>query len=114
MAIEVGYFTLCVKDLEKGRRFFGRLFDWGFVGGSAGGWHIPDLQVPGGLRGGVESPGAYLYFRVPDVRAAADRVRALGGEVEGPHETPQGAHAECRDDQGTPFGLWQPAPGPER
>ena len=41
------------------------------------------------------------YFTVPDMAAALDQVRALGGSVIHPGE----AWAICRDSEGSPFGL---------
>jgi predicted enzyme related to lactoylglutathione lyase len=41
------------------------------------------------------------YFTVPDMTAALDQVRALGGSVIHPGE----AWAVCRDSEGSPFGL---------
>jgi predicted enzyme related to lactoylglutathione lyase len=41
------------------------------------------------------------YFRVADMAATLDRVRALGGDVVHPGT----AWAVCRDSEGTPFGL---------
>jgi len=41
------------------------------------------------------------YFRVPDMAAAIERVRELGGEVIHPGER----WSVCRDSEGSPFGL---------
>jgi predicted enzyme related to lactoylglutathione lyase len=41
------------------------------------------------------------YFTVPDIDAALERVRALGGSVIHPGER----WAVCRDSEGSPFGL---------
>jgi len=41
------------------------------------------------------------YFSVPDMAAALERVRALGGEVIHPGER----WSVCRDSEGSPFGL---------
>jgi predicted enzyme related to lactoylglutathione lyase len=53
-------------------------------------------------------PNAWLnYFRVPDVHAAAERVRARGGQVlHGPMEVPGGDWiVQCMDPQGAAFAL---------
>ena len=52
-----------------------------------------------------------MWFKVSDIRAAVARVRDLGGHADQPQESPSGWSAACRDDQGTLFNLWQPAPG---
>ena len=48
-----------------------------------------------------------LYFRVPDVNAGADRVKANGGQVlNGPMEVPGGSWiVNCMDPQGAAFSL---------
>jgi predicted enzyme related to lactoylglutathione lyase len=50
-----------------------------------------------------------LSYRVDDIRAAVERVRAAGGLAGEPGREPSGLTAECADDQGTTFRLWQPA-----
>ena len=103
------YYTLPVADLEKGRAFYGGLFGWQFAAGAQYA-HIENTKPPGGL---VRGPGdaAQVWFRVDDIHAAVARVRALGGEAGAPSESASGWGADCRDDQGTRFSLWQPAPG---
>jgi predicted enzyme related to lactoylglutathione lyase len=59
--------------------------------------------------GYMQGPPVRLYFRVDDIEPAA-RVRELGGEVDEYCTSETGGYAECRDDQGTHFSLWQPAP----
>jgi len=44
------------------------------------------------------------YFPVPDLPAAVDRVRELGGEIVHPGDR----WVICRDSEGTPFGLAGP------
>jgi predicted enzyme related to lactoylglutathione lyase len=48
-----------------------------------------------------------FYFNIGDVEAAAERVRAGGGQIlEGPFETPGGnCVARCTDPQGAMFAL---------
>ena len=66
--------------------------------------------------GGIFDPGAMMqgapphwlpYFRVADLGAALERVRAHGGVVaNGPMEVPGGDHvAQCLDAQGAAFAL---------
>ena len=50
-----------------------------------------------------------LSYRVDDIAAAVERVRAAGGHADEPERKPYGLHAECVDDQGATFRLWQPA-----
>jgi predicted enzyme related to lactoylglutathione lyase len=69
--------------------------------------------VPFGIHGGSGKSLAWdPYIRVLDLRGAVARVRQLGGTVESEeYGYESGGTAVCRDDQGTPFQLWQPAEG---
>ncbi len=114
MAGEVSFFELGVKDPAAAREFYGELFGWKMTLGPSGeaqGFRIETPNIAGGLHGGDEGGGPYLFFKVDDIQAAAQRVRELGGEAEfnehsGPG--PSGTFAFCRDNQGSSFGLHQP------
>ncbi len=106
------YFTFDVPDGARAEAFFRQLLDWEIVAGSQpGGYHIANPTPPGGIAGGTRQTGVTLYFRVADIRAAVARVRELGGEADEPVQWPSGWSASCRDDQGTPFTLSEPAEG---
>ncbi|HEX2373734.1 MAG TPA: VOC family protein [Actinomycetota bacterium] len=119
MAGEVAFFELGVEDVERGRVFYQGLFGWRFERGPSGeGWTIGAGSVPGGMHGGDKGAAPYLFFRVEDMEAAVERVRELGGtvegmDVEGDQESVArfGRFKLCRDDQGSPFGLHQPPAG---
>jgi uncharacterized protein len=56
----------------------------------------------------AQMPTAWMiYFRVPDVHSASERVKSGGGQVlNGPMEVPGGDWiAQCADPQGAAFGL---------
>jgi uncharacterized protein len=114
MAGEVSFFELGVKHPGQARKFYGELFGWTMRPGPSGedvGFQIETENIKGGLHGGDEGAGPYLFFAVDDIEAAAAHVRELGGEAEfnehsGPG--PAGTFAFCRDDQGSSFGLHQP------
>ena len=114
MAGEVSFFELGVRDPGPAREFYGSLFGWAMEpgpSGAEGGFRIDSGNVRGGLHGGDDGAGPYLFFRVDDIEAAAARVRELGGEVEfnehsGPG--PSGTFAFCRDNQGSSFCLHEP------
>jgi predicted enzyme related to lactoylglutathione lyase len=116
MAGEVAFFELGVEDVERGRAFYEGLLGWRFERGPSGeGWAIGTGNVPGGLHGGDRGAAPYLFFRVDDMEAALERVRQLGGTIEGMDvEGDEASVARwgrfklCRDDQGSPFGLHQP------
>lgn len=112
---QLGYFTMRVGDLDRARVFFGSLFGWHIEDGSQqGGGHIANIDPPGGLNSSPGDEAVVLYFQVPDVAAAAERVRALGGTVRSVSDYDSGGNAECTDDQGTRFDLFQPIAGYER
>jgi predicted enzyme related to lactoylglutathione lyase len=107
MPVELGYFTLRVKDIVKGRKFFGALFGWEFEAGG----HVGNTKFPHGLSGGGPDDTSFAYFRVDDLEEILARLVALGGGVTARASYPSGPNATCIDDQGTVFALWQPAPG---
>jgi len=114
MAGEVSFFELGVGDPAAAREFYGKLFGWPMRPGPSGeqhGFQIETGNIRGGLHGGDEGAGPYLFFKVEDVQAAAELVRELGGEAEfNDHSGPgaSGTFAFCRDNQGSSFGLHQP------
>ncbi len=51
-----------------------------------------------------------INFRVSDLDAMAEQLRAAGTEVEIEAEVyPNGRFATCKDPEGNPIQLWQPA-----
>jgi uncharacterized protein len=120
MSGEVAFVELGVQDAERARTFYGALFGWTFTPGPSGGggFLIGTPNVPGGLHGGDPGASPYVFFRVEDLDTAVGRVRELGGTVEGAPEgeapadaaameTQYGRFLLCRDDQGSPFGLFE-------
>jgi hypothetical protein len=109
MPVELGYFTLPVKNLARAKAFYGALFGWEIEEGG----HVANTTFPLGLSpdGPAEFPNA--YFRVSDIGTAAARVIELGGQVRSRNQYPSGPNAVCADPDGTVFSLWQPAPGYE-
>jgi predicted enzyme related to lactoylglutathione lyase len=113
---EVGYLTMTVDDTLRGRRFYEELLGWSFDPPTPNDYHhVGNAGMPLGLVGreaiGPNEPAVNLYFRVADIHRAIEAVRELGGEAPEPDESPSGLSCSCRDDQGTHFGLWQPAAG---
>jgi uncharacterized protein len=118
MSGEISFFEIGVEDTEKARAFYGGLFDeWKFdIGPSGNGHLITTGSVPGGIHGGDEGASVYAFFSVPDLDAALERVRELGGEGEPMEDSEEavgefGRFALCKDDQGSGFGLHQPPRG---
>jgi predicted enzyme related to lactoylglutathione lyase len=115
----ITFFELGVDDVERARAFYSGLFGWTFEPGPSGqGFMIGTPSVPGGVHGGDPGAAPYVFFEVADMDEAMDRVRQLGGtvegaDIEGSEDSIQqfGRFKLCRDDQGSPFGLHQPPTG---
>jgi predicted enzyme related to lactoylglutathione lyase len=111
----VGWHELLAADWEKALDFYGELFGWQKADAditemgtyqvfSAGG------QTIGGMftKPPTMPASAWLYyFNVSDLDAAAQRVRAGGGQIVlGPVEVPGGSSiVQCTDPQGAMFAL---------
>lgn len=118
MAGELSWFELGVGDVAKAQSFYSSLFGWRFEAfGEQGGMTITTPTVGGGVHSGDEGASPYVFFRVDDLAAAEERVRELGGSVEriaGESENSEaaaryGRFVLCKDDQGSSFGLHEPA-----
>ncbi len=117
----ITWHELTTSDHRGAFDFYAALFGWENTGdmdmGDAGNYRTYGLpgQTPGQMLGGMFDlmPGVsmppywMLYISVPDVSAALERVRALGGQVlNGPMEVPGGdVVAQCLDPQGAAFAL---------
>lgn len=107
---DVAYVTLSTRDAERAKAFYGAVLGWQFAPGNVpDGWQIEGRTPMMGLHGDpVNEPGASVCYRVADIEAAIARVREHGGEAADPQRQPYGLLAECTDDQGARFELWQP------
>ncbi len=111
-AVELGYVTIPVASVLRAKVFFGALFGWEFEADfGPDSAHVANTKKPLGLSTGGPADFRTLYFEVADIKAAIAKVGELGGSAEAVKEYPSGLNAICRDDQGTIFSLWQPAPG---
>jgi uncharacterized protein len=111
MAVELGYYTLSVPDLERAAAFYGALFGWEFEREHETYLHVVNTEVPMGFVAGEPSARQDLYYRVDDLDAAVEHVRKLGGGTGEVQESKSGRACVCTDDQGADISLWQPAPG---
>lgn len=104
---QLTYWSLPVKDPQRAKAFFGRLFGWTFSDpGSKGGVHVLESEPWGGLAP-VERGFATLAFGVDDIDAAVALVRELGGTAADPTDDGgYGPWSDCRDDQGNAFALF--------
>ena len=107
---DVANVTMVTRDATRAREFYEAVLQVPFSAGHAGTWRAGDTRPPLGIwpADGAE-PGVQLSYRVDDIAAAAERVRAAGGYAGKPERKPYGLLAECTDDQGATFRLWQPA-----
>lgn len=108
---------LYTNDAEAAVKFYSDLFGWKETSamdmGPMGKYHIFGRQFDlGGMMKKMPEMGSVpphwnVYFRVPDVHAAAERVKANGGQVlNGPMEVPGGDWIiNCMDPQGAAFSL---------
>ncbi len=109
---DVGYVSVGVPDEGRARAFYGAVLGWRFSPGDMpGGWEVEDRTPGVGMWGGQDPPEVQLCFRVDDVAAAVRAVRAAGGEAGDAEDRAYGLLADCRDDQGIRFQLWQPPSG---
>jgi len=110
---DIGYVSLWVPDMARARDFFGAVLGWSF-GPALGeqGRQVVGQALHHGVWGGQARSSLFVCYVVEDLDAALIRVRDAGGESGEPTEEPYGRVATCRDDQGTPFALFTPPPGP--
>lgn len=103
---DLSYLTLEVLDSARTRTFYGAVLGWTFrPGGMPDGWAAEGVVPMTGLHGGNERSTALPMWKVADVPAAVERVRAAGGTATDPERMPYGTTSECTDDQGLRFYL---------
>jgi len=109
--------VLSVADVERAKAFFGGLFGWEFGPADGEDGHVLHEVTNAGIALGLSNdaggcpvhagePPHRVYIGVADAEAAVARVQRAGGRVE---HAGTDAITQCRDDQGTPIGIW-PAP----
>jgi uncharacterized glyoxalase superfamily protein PhnB len=107
---DVANVTMTARDTNRAREFYEAVLQVPFSEGHPGAWRTeattPALAI---LPARDAEPAVGLSYRVDDIAAAVERVRAAGGRADEPVRRPFGLLAECADDQGMTFHLWQPA-----
>jgi predicted enzyme related to lactoylglutathione lyase len=115
---DVSWHELMTTDMTAAMKFYQDVFGWQ-PGDSMDMGEMGKYQMfnrPHGMIGGMMNkppqmanvpPNWQIYFRVPDVHAAADRIKAGGGKIlNGPMEVPGGDWVvNAMDPQGAAFGL---------
>jgi uncharacterized glyoxalase superfamily protein PhnB len=107
---DVASVTMVARDARRAKEFYEAVLQVPFSSGHLGAWRTGETRPPLGIfpSEGAE-PEVQLSYRVDDITAAVERVRAAGGHADEPERRPFGLLAECADDQGATFRLWQPA-----
>jgi uncharacterized glyoxalase superfamily protein PhnB len=99
---DVGYITMLLPDPERAREFYGAVLGWAYSAGDA-----PDVRPMLGIGSG--GPEVQLCYRVADIAAALEVVSKHGGTAGPVEDKPYGQLAECADNQGMRFHLWETA-----
>jgi uncharacterized protein len=115
---EASWHELMTTDMPAAMKFYQQVFGWQpsetMDMGEMGTYQM--FNRPHGMIGGMMNkppqmaqvpPNWQIYFRVPDVQAAAERITANGGKIlNGPMEVPGGDWVvNAMDPQGAAFGL---------
>jgi uncharacterized glyoxalase superfamily protein PhnB len=106
---DVAHVTMRTSDVRRAKDFYEAVLQVPFTAGHPGAWRTDQTTPPIGLQQAEgAAPEVRLSYRVDDIAAAIERVRAAGGRADEPVRRQYGLLAECADDQGTAFHLWQP------
>jgi predicted enzyme related to lactoylglutathione lyase len=115
---DASWHELIATDMQAAMKFYADVFGWqpteSMDMGPMGKYQM--FNRPHGMIGGMMNrppqmanvpPNWLIYFRVPDVDAAAERIKAQGGKIlNGPNEVPDGDRVlSAADPQGAAFGL---------
>jgi uncharacterized glyoxalase superfamily protein PhnB len=106
---DVANVTMAARDAHRAKEFYEAVLLVPFSSGHPGTWRTDETTPSLGIRSSEGGePEMQLSYRVDDIAAAVERVRAAGGHSGDPEHKPYGLLAECVDDQGATFRLWQP------
>jgi uncharacterized protein len=115
---EASWHELMTTDAPSAMKFYSEVFGWQpseeLDMGAMGKYQM--FNRPHGMIGGMMNkppemahvpPNWQIYFRVPDINAAIDRIKANGGQIlNGPMEVPGGDWiVNAMDPQGAAFAL---------
>jgi predicted enzyme related to lactoylglutathione lyase len=106
---DVAHVTMMTPDADRAKAFYEAVLRVPFAAGHPGAWRTDEIMPPLGMLSSERAePEVRLSYRVDDIAAAVERVAAAGGRAGEPARRPYGLLAECTDDQGATFHLWQP------
>ena len=101
--------TMVARDASRAKEFYQAVLQVPFFSRHPGAWRTAETRPPLGIFSSEGAqPAVQLSYRVDDIAAAVERVRAAGGQADEPERKPYGLLADCVDDQGTTLRLWQP------
>lgn len=103
------YFTFTAPDDEAAKSFYAGVLGWQFAQGTVPrAWRAEGTGLPDtGVWGGQDYAGWKLMYAVDDLDSATDRVATHGGQVREFKQAPYGRTADCVDNQGVEFWLWE-------
>ncbi|CRK57121.1 Glyoxalase family protein [Alloactinosynnema sp. L-07] len=106
---DVSYVTMVVADIDKTKAFYGAVLGWTYEPGYVeNGWGVEGKEDFGLWGDKSQKPEVQLCYRVTDINTALTAVRDNGGQTQEIQNKPYGQLAECTDNQGARFQLWQP------
>jgi predicted enzyme related to lactoylglutathione lyase len=103
---DVVYVSLWVPDPGAAAAFYPPVVGWQ-ISTEGGRYRVMDAGPSVGLFGRPGRPDLFCCYAVSDIGSAVQRVRDAGGRAGEPSREPHGVIADCVDDQGTEFALWQ-------
>jgi uncharacterized glyoxalase superfamily protein PhnB len=107
---DVANVTMVARDAQRAKEFYEAVLQVPFSPGHPGTWRTEETTPPLGIFSSqTAEQEVQLSYRVDDIAAAVQRVRAAGGRADEPERMPYGLVSRCVDDQGATFRLWQPA-----
>ena len=110
---DVANVTMLARDAQRAMEFYQAVLQVPFSSGHPGAWRTDQTRPPLSILPARDAePEVQPSYRVDDITAAVERVRAAGGRADEPDRRPYGLLAECVDDQGATFRLWQPRTAP--
>ena len=105
---DIAYVSVHTPDADRARRFYAHAVGWEYDERGRVRGALPHT----GLWAQPGQPTLFCCYAVADLEAALAHVRASGGQPGAPSDEPHGRVADCADDQGTRFALWQIGSGP--
>jgi predicted enzyme related to lactoylglutathione lyase len=108
---DVGYVSLWVPDVSRAATFYREVLGWDVaVTPEAGGALVRGATPSTGMATG-EPPTLFCCYAVDDLDAAISRVHEAGGTAAAIVDRPEGRTADCTDDQGARFALYEQLAG---